>query len=173
MFLKSPITNAPVSARTHSLLGLTITTQERTAAHAMPNVSLLLLPILIAPQHAHGASLLKQDLLIHTPLPPLAVTSQHAQQRTAPFFVGPPRTAARTQRLSLFAGPLTPLPPPAVASQQRSKRSAFVLFRVPTLLLGRPFFLPTCSALRHASARTHGRQPTNERCDVRSAGVTD
>ena len=47
--------------------------------------------------------------------------------------------------------------------------------------LGRPFFLSTCFALRrvprppvctHARSRTHGR-PTDERRDVRSAGVAD
>ena len=90
-------------------------------------------------------------------------SSLHHSTYTAPLF---------------YAGPHTPLPPPAVVSQHAQR-----LFPIqgPHPFLGRPFFLPTCSALRraprplartNARSRTHGR-PTNERRDVRSAGVAD
>ena len=78
---------------------------------------------------------------------------------------------------SLFrAGPHTPFPLPAVVSQHAWRLSSSSGSHP---FLGRSFFLPTCFALRraprppactHAFSHTHGR-PTNERCDVRSAGV--
>ena len=71
-----------------------------------------------------------------------------------------------------------PFPLPAVFSQHARR---LFLLQGSHPFLGRPFFLPTCFALRrasrppactHARSRTHGRQ-TNERRDGRSAGVAD
>ena len=80
---------------------------------------------------------------------------------------------------SLFhAGPHTPFPLPTSVSQH-ARRLFLLQGSHPSL--GRSFFLSTCFALRrvprppactHARSRTHGR-PTNERRDVRSAGVAD
>ena len=114
----------------------------------------------------------------HAPLPLPPVLFANATC-TAPAALGPLCTTARTQRLFLYARPHAPIPPPTVASQHAQR-----LFSVQGShpFLGRPFFfLPTCSALRRAPrllaralarTRTHGR-PTNERRDVRSAGVAD
>ena len=103
--------------------------------------------------------------------------AHHDATRVAPAALGPLRTAACTRRLSLLCR--TSHAAPTARGGLTAQRLFLVQGSHP--FLGRPFSPPTCSASRraprllartHARTRTHGG-PTNERCDVRSAGVAD
>ena len=129
----------------------------------MPHMPLLLPWILIAPQHAHGASLFKQDLTRRSHRPRLSRStrsaflrsSSHRSTHTAPLSYCRISHAAPTARGDL------------AASAASFPCSGFIPSFWPAVLLRH------ASARTHARTRMHGRQPTNERCDVRSAGVAD
>ena len=113
----------------------------------MPHAPLPLPSVLFAPQHPHSASLFYAGP--HTPFPPPAVASQHAQclflvQGSHPLLgrPSPPPTCSALRHARV-----------QVQARTRPQRNA-----------------PHLHARKHARTRTHGR-PTNEQCDVRSTSV--